>query len=180
MRNIPKKSTFSVLVSFWRGVTKLEAFQWSKVTKLNPPKPSPLVCQLETDNEFKWPLDSSAVRFCYCAAFQWFCVHFSEYIIFALVFNTQSSPYFAIKSQNHEIFLILKLARKWLSIFISLYAVEHNIMKKYIYKLHNFKRRHWELSLSRVWNVNKRFSLVFMKMLVSCPKLGLCIRALVS
>ncbi len=69
MRNIPKKSTFSVLVSFWRGVTKLEAFQWSKVTKLNPPKPSPLVCQLETDNEFKWPLDSSAVRFCY-----WYCI----------------------------------------------------------------------------------------------------------
>jgi hypothetical protein len=46
-RNITKKSTFSVLLSFWRGVTKLEAFQWYKVTKLNPPKPSPLVCQLK-------------------------------------------------------------------------------------------------------------------------------------
>ncbi len=57
-------------------------------------------------------------------------------------------------------------------------AVEHNIMKKYNYKLHNFERRHWELSLSKVWNENERFSLVFMKMLFSCPKLGLCIRAL--
>ena len=37
-------------------------------------------------------------------------------------------------------------------------AVEHNIMKKYIYKLHNFKRRHWELSLSKVWNENERLA----------------------
>ncbi len=27
-------------------MTKLEAFQWYKVTKLNPSKPSPLVCLL--------------------------------------------------------------------------------------------------------------------------------------
>jgi hypothetical protein len=31
-------------------------------------------------------------------------------------------------------------------------AVEHSIMKEY--KLHNFKRQHWELSLSKVWNEN--------------------------
>jgi hypothetical protein len=37
-------------------------------------------------------------------------------------------------------------------------AVEHNIMKNYIYKLHNFKRRHWELSLSKVWNENERLA----------------------
>ncbi len=51
-RNITKKSTFSVLLTFWRGVTKLEAFQWYKVTKLNPSKPSPLVCHLKINNKF--------------------------------------------------------------------------------------------------------------------------------
>jgi hypothetical protein len=30
-------------VPIWRGVTKLEAFQWYFVTNLNTPKPSPFV-----------------------------------------------------------------------------------------------------------------------------------------
>jgi hypothetical protein len=52
--------------------------------------------------EFKWPLDSSAVRLLLLdivvnIIYSLKCtrVHFSEYIIFMFVFNTQISPYFA-------------------------------------------------------------------------------------
>jgi hypothetical protein len=34
-------------------VTKLGAFQWFKVTKLNPSKPSPLFCQVKKSNELQ-------------------------------------------------------------------------------------------------------------------------------
>ena len=163
-------------------------------------------------------LDSSAARLLLLVLYivGSACLSVSIYVVFTLVSNTQGSPYISIMSQNHEIFLILKLARNgcpFLYHCMPLYpsfpmhdqlpladgvqqnepycrkifskksnfiAVEHKIMKKYIYKLHNFKRRHWELSLSRVWNENERFCLVFLKMLVSCLNLGLCIRALVS
>jgi hypothetical protein len=33
-------------------------------------------------------------------------------------------------------------------------------------------KRHWELSLSKVWNENERFSLAFIKVLVFMPKNG--------
>jgi hypothetical protein len=42
-RNVQKKIIFFLLLTlFFGGVTKLEAFQWCFVTKLNTPKPSPL------------------------------------------------------------------------------------------------------------------------------------------
>ena len=41
-RIIQKNMFFHLLNALLVGVTKLEAFQWYKVTKLNPSKPSPL------------------------------------------------------------------------------------------------------------------------------------------
>ncbi len=38
---------FKILMPFFGGVTKLEAFQWCFVTKLYPPKPSPLCGKLK-------------------------------------------------------------------------------------------------------------------------------------
>ena len=46
-RNVSRHYLFTVVVSIWRGVTKLEAFHWGFVMKLNTPKPSPFCRKLK-------------------------------------------------------------------------------------------------------------------------------------
>jgi hypothetical protein len=55
-RIIKKKLIFSSVSALLGGVTKFEAFQWVKVTKLNPSKPSPLYCHVKISNERCWML----------------------------------------------------------------------------------------------------------------------------
>jgi hypothetical protein len=52
-RIIQKKKVFLLFNALLGGVTKLEAFQWVKVTKLNPSKSSPLYCQVRIRNDVK-------------------------------------------------------------------------------------------------------------------------------